>query len=290
MLCLLLSILPCRTLAEEDYIRITKQDLLCFMMSYPEHIVDVERDEYGFVYIVMKSGKKIIYDDKITKAAAQRLENADLQDTLQEAYPLGETATLMQDNKDPGRYRCYELLQQVYGKNRGDIEKRLESTTFVYGSLLFNSSNNASAALGKAGRIILPIMNVPKVSKAVYPGSGTYNYRVIAGTSHLSPHAYGIAIDLARDSRDYWQWAAREEGAKRIKDYPPEVVKAFEDNGFIWGGKWWHFDILHFEYRPEIILKAKYFTSPASGEWYQGAPLELSGVKEYIQRINKALE
>jgi hypothetical protein len=290
MLCLLLSILPCRTFAEEDYIRITKQDLLCFMMSYPEHIVDVERDEHGFVYIVMKSGKKIIYDDKITKAAAQRLENADLQDTLQEAYPLGETATLMQDNKDPGRYRCYELLQQVYGKNRGDIEKRLESTTFVYGSLLFNSSNNASAALGKAGKIILPIMNEPKVSKAVYPGSGTYNYRVIAGTGHLSPHAYGIAIDLARDSRDYWQWAAREEGAKRIKDYPPEVVKAFEDNGFIWGGKWWHFDILHFEYRPEIILKAKYFTSPASGEWYQGAPLELSGVKEYIQRINKALE
>jgi hypothetical protein len=290
MLCLLLSILPCRTFAEEDYIRITKQDLLCFMMSYPEHIVDVERDEHGFVYIVMKSGEKIIYDDKITKAAAQRLENADLQDTLQEAYPLGETATLMQDNKDPGRYRCYELLKQVYGKNRGYIEKRLESTTFVYGSLLFNSSNNASSALGKAGKIILPIMNEPKVSKAVYPGSGTYNYRVIAGTGHLSPHAYGIAIDLARDSRDYWQWAAREEGAKRIKDYPPEVVKAFEDNGFIWGGKWWHFDILHFEYRPEIILKAKYFTSPASGEWYQGAPLELSGVKEYIQRINKALE
>jgi hypothetical protein len=31
----------------------------------------------------------------------------------------------------------------------------------------------------------------------------------------------------------------------------------FERQGFIWGGKWWHFDTMHFEYRPEIIAHAK---------------------------------
>jgi hypothetical protein len=36
---------------------------------------------------------------------------------------------------------------------------------------------------------------------------------------------------------------------------PPEaVVGIFQSHGFIWGGKWAHFDVIHFEYRPEIIL------------------------------------
>jgi hypothetical protein len=36
-----------------------------------------------------------------------------------------------------------------------------------------------------------------------------------------------------------------------------EIVEIFERHGFIWGGKWYHFDTFHFEYRPEIIALAK---------------------------------
>ena len=39
--------------------------------------------------------------------------------------------------------------------------------------------------------------------------------------------------------------------------FPASVVAAFEAQGFIWGGKWSEFDLMHFEYRPEIILKAR---------------------------------
>jgi hypothetical protein len=28
----------------------------------------------------------------------------------------------------------------------------------------------------------------------------------------------------------------------------------FEKHGFIWGGKWYHYDTMHFEYRPELLL------------------------------------
>ncbi|MCK5249849.1 MAG: M15 family metallopeptidase, partial [Spirochaetaceae bacterium] len=35
---------------------------------------------------------------------------------------------------------------------------------------------------------------------------------------------------------------------------PEAVVEAFEKNGFIWGGKWFLFDQIHFEYRPELII------------------------------------
>ena len=39
--------------------------------------------------------------------------------------------------------------------------------------------------------------------------------------------------------------------------YPTEIIEAFEKQGFIWGGKWYHYDIMHFEYRPELMAKAR---------------------------------
>jgi hypothetical protein len=33
-----------------------------------------------------------------------------------------------------------------------------------------------------------------------------------------------------------------------------QIVKIFESKGFVWGGKWWHYDSIHFEYRPELTL------------------------------------
>ena len=51
---------------ESSYEITMKQDLLCLMMAYPEHIESVEKLE-GQVYVTMKSGRKILYDDKKTK-------------------------------------------------------------------------------------------------------------------------------------------------------------------------------------------------------------------------------
>jgi hypothetical protein len=30
-------------------------------------------------------------------------------------------------------------------------------------------------------------------------------------------------------------------------------VAVFERHGFIWGGRWAHYDTMHFEYRPELL-------------------------------------
>jgi hypothetical protein len=32
-----------------------------------------------------------------------------------------------------------------------------------------------------------------------------------------------------------------------------KIVDVFEKHGFIWGGKWYHYDTMHFEYRPELL-------------------------------------
>jgi hypothetical protein len=36
---------------------------------------------------------------------------------------------------------------------------------------------------------------------------------------------------------------------------PLEIIDIFERHGFIWGGKWYHYDTMHFEYRPELLIK-----------------------------------
>ncbi|MFP3041996.1 M15 family metallopeptidase [Treponema primitia] len=91
-----------------------------------------------------------------------------------------------------------------------------------------------------------------------------WNWRSIADTQSRSFHAYGTALDLLPTSygglQTYWLWTAQNFPAWWAVPYerrssPPEaVIKAFEDYGFIWGGKWLFFDTMHFEYRPEILI------------------------------------
>jgi hypothetical protein len=70
-------------------------------------------------------------------------------------------------------------------------------------------------------------------------------------------HAFGAAIDLNARFGDYWQW--RKGGGPIVwkNRIPLPIVEIFERHGFIWGGKWYHYDSLHFEYRPEIIALAR---------------------------------
>jgi hypothetical protein len=91
-----------------------------------------------------------------------------------------------------------------------------------------------------------------------------YNWRRIAGTAGLSFHSYGVAIDILPYSYGgkevYWRWAKSHNPEWYSLPYekrftpPRSFITAFEKHGFIWGGKWFYFDTIHFEYRPEILL------------------------------------
>lgn len=95
-----------------------------------------------------------------------------------------------------------------------------------------------------------------------------YYWRLIAGTNRKSFHSLGIAIDVQPKyygGKDvYWSWAKDRDPenwmltplAKRWMP-PKSVIKIFEDEGFIWGGKWAIWDNMHFEYHPELILKSR---------------------------------
>lgn len=271
------------------YNQTMKQDILCLMLSYGEYIKDIYKDENCNVYIIMKSGRKILYDDKRNKTFSDKFNNPDIQDMMELVYPIDMSNVKYVDNIDPGRIRLYPLLKEIYGENKNVIEKNLKDVTIGGKKYQFNGNNKAAESLNNVMKELIPLSQKRgTVGTSVFPLSGTFNYRVISGTNMLSPHAFGIAIDLSRNKLDYWKWTSRENGEKRANYYPAEIVKIFENNNFVWGGKWSHFDILHFEYRPEIILKARYFGDKNIEReyWYVGAPYEQQGVKEYIKKID----
>jgi len=269
-----------------------KQDLLCLMIAYPEYITNIEVSN-GSVYLIMKSGKKLCYDDRKTKNSQEKLANPDLQDTLEQPYPLSPIMGVMKEDFDPGRCRSYGLFSEVYGASKQAIEAKLTKVNVCYNNYQFNKSSGAAGSLKTVMSELIPLSEGNhNVRKCLLPCSGTFNYRVISGTNRLSPHSFGIAIDLASDKRDYWKWSSKEAGEKRLASYSKELVEVFEKNNFVWGGKWSHFDILHFEYRPEIILKARYFTSSINPQkqWYEGAPFQQKPIKNIIDQINKSIK
>lgn len=275
-----------------EYENNMKRDLLCLMMAYPEHITSIERNANGKVYAVMKSGTKLLYDDKREKGYEEKLNNPDVQDMMEQIYPLNDINDLLEVNYDPGRIRVYPLLKEVYGGSNSQVLSHLTNVKMGYTICQFTKSNNAAEALKEVMDELVPMANSRKdIYSCVFPQSGTFNYRVISGTNRLSPHSFGIAIDLASNKWDYWKWAKRSDGEKRLDSYPREIVKIFEKNNFVWGGKWGHFDILHFEYRPEIILKSRYFSNGDNSEkqWHFGVT-EDDKAKEYIDTIERALK
>jgi hypothetical protein len=68
-------------------------------------------------------------------------------------------------------------------------------------------------------------------------------------------HGHGIAIDINIAWSNYWRYRRTATGGYSYENRIPwEIVEVFEKHGFIWGCKWYHYDTMHFEYRPELLL------------------------------------
>ncbi|MDR2635418.1 MAG: SH3 domain-containing protein [Campylobacteraceae bacterium] len=202
--------------------------------------------------VYFKNGKSVIFDDGVDKTYEEMIENADVQDQFYEIYPKGKLSSLPEN--DAGRIRSNEFLKALYGSDKNEIEKNLVRVTWLPSSanvsLLFNKNNGAAQALQAVSN------ELDKLDESYYEflhnPSGTYNYRNISGTNRLSAHAFGIAIDLNIAKTNYWLWDKKSEKSYR-NSVPQEIVDIFEKHGFIWGGKWLHYDTMHFEYRPELF-------------------------------------
>lgn len=181
-----------------------------------------------------------------------------LADTFAYPYPLGFQSS--EPFKDSSRIRDYTFLARVYGENQKIVESHLKPIIWLDGNqILFNSKNGAHAALKRVKlHLKQAIKKDPKLLAYLQNIGGTYKWRKISQTNRLSAHSFGIAIDINVAKSHYWLWDLKQKTFRNnLQDIPLEIIQAFEKEGFIWGGRWWHYDTMHFEYRPEILCYAK---------------------------------
>ncbi len=223
--------------------------------AYPE--LGCELRDYGnSIWLECQNGGKLLFADNIARAEEELLDSPAIVDQFASVYPLEMDYSAALDGKDPGRTRNYPLLAALYGKNRAEVEANLEYVDFLGQKVRFNKKHGASLALARvAGRLAPQLEEKPELRTWLSPLGGGYLWRTISGERRLSAHSYGIAIDLNPKKGIYWRWKPGKAQLERVrKEFPVEIVQAFEDEGFVWGGKWARFDFMHFEYRPEILL------------------------------------
>lgn len=225
------------------------------MAAYPDAIAGMESG-----VIVWRDGTRMPIDDgKGPKAADELLEAPDLEDIFAWPYPKGQSLSPPPDGHDPGRARPAAFFQKLYGDCRkGEVSGHLVDVVWLprkSGQRLRVTSLNGAAEKLAAVSAELDLLPTP-FDVYLKPPAGAYLCRPIAGTERVSPHGYGIAVDIATARSDYWRWSKPDAPGRKAwrNRIPKEIVEIFERHGFVWGGRWHHFDTMHFEYRPELLI------------------------------------
>jgi hypothetical protein len=224
------------------------------LRAYPDALAG-----FDGVDLIWRDGTHMPVDDGKTipeKTIEEQLHHGSILDQLRLPYPAG-AALLPAPQQDPGRIRNEAFFDKMYGDcRRGQVAPRLVPVVWLPTAgghvVHITSVNGVDLQLAAISRELDELPAEDK--KYLYPLGGTYLCRHVADTGQTSMHAWGAAIDINPGVSDYWLWHRGPNGVPvYVNHVPPEVVAAFERHGFIWGGRWAHFDTMHFEYRPELL-------------------------------------
>jgi hypothetical protein len=211
-------------------------------------------------------GTVLYYDDGIEKESFEvLLDQASLKDQMAQPYPRHWRDGAPGVNEDPGRIRNESFFRKIYGESADAVRAQLTDVPWLNGTVIsFTRVNGADQALARVREKMMQLP--PAAQRYIMNPSGSFNWREIAGTRRLSMHSFGIAVDFQLPPRLYRYWLWDQKGTQEGSVYPEGIlsddrlrciVEIFESEGFIWGGKWHHYDTMHFEYRPELLIQEK---------------------------------
>lgn len=256
---------PARPPTDEEKARF-KPLLDRLVAAYPDFLAS-----HDGVQLTWKDGTRMPFDDGRQKSFEDRLVDADLDDQMLLTYTPGPMLDDPLVNFDPGRIRSEAFFRKMYGDcKKGEVQKALVPVPWLPkhgGKPIKVTPVNGVAEKLRAVSEELDAL-APDLLKYLQPVSGTFNCRNVSRTDRSSAHGLGIAIDINAKFGDYWEWnrPRRSENLPYRNQIPWEIAAIFEKHGFIWGGKWYHFDTLHFEYRPELIVAAESATAAQATE------------------------
>lgn len=240
------------------WVQASPQAMACLVRAYPDFLQDAPASNQ----LRARNGDAFVFDESLPPGSHQwLLDHADLKAQFEQAYPKGPLSAAPARDFDPGRLRSAVFFERMYGRTLAQVQEHMTSVYWApcQCRIQFSGRHGAAQALEKVGQMLA---RSAELATYVAKPLGSLNWRTIQGTQRRSMHAYGVAVDfhLPKPLHHYWQWSGCKPGAACV--YPAavladtrlkDVVKIFEDHGFIWGGKWHHFDTVHFEFRPELV-------------------------------------
>lgn len=223
------------------------------LKAYPSQIIGFENNQINF-----SDGTKQIYDDGNVKTFQEILDNPDIEDQFKYMYRKGKKLNKIPKNNDPGRIRNLDFFKKIYGNTKTEVESKL--TEINWCPKLINQKIKVTT-VNNIHKILIKLSNEldqhPEYQQYLKNIAGTFEWRNIAGTNRLSMHSFGMTMDINLEKTNYWQWDCKCQNEDADLGYknkiPLGLVAIFEKYGFIWGGKWYHYDTMHFEYRPELM-------------------------------------
>lgn len=246
-------------------------DLLRLQKAYPEQIIKVTPNQ-----IIWADGSVMALDHLDKKKNSNKLTDPSLRDQVQDVeYPKGipEFPENFKPQSDPGRIRYEPFFLKMYGNSPEAVKSKL---TTIYWMphyfqdrfpLLVTTVNHIDQKFLEVSKELEKLVHQhPEYLVFLENPAGTFCWRTIANTNRLSLHSFGMTIDINVDQSNYWQWDLKKAGLAFDEDSPLlsyqnhipwKIVEIFEKYGFIWGGKWEHYDTMHFEYRPELLIPSE---------------------------------
>jgi hypothetical protein len=205
---------------------------------------------HGAYFAVLPDGRAVPFDDGRQKSAAQRLDEPDIKDLFAQRYPTGPIAPVTTPDFDPGRVRLDPLFEARYGAPSAHpdaVPFELLGSRFRVHRLALPAYTRVRA------RLQALVDKQPSLRPFLTELGGSLVVRNIAGTKRRSAHSYGVSLDINIKRAHYWRWQRPPAPLRWQNQVPQAIVDAFEAEGFIWGGRWYHYDTMHFEYRPELL-------------------------------------
>ena len=214
--------------------------------SYPSFNIT-----YSDNKLVFEDGFTILCDDGKEKDFIERLDDCDIEDMFSMLYDTKSQAPVFFFFFCRGRNEA--LFKKMYGMSEAEVQKNLVKVSWFGQMIPFTKVNGAAEQLKK---VEAELAKSPHFHKYLTNASSFY-WRKVRGANRQSAHSYGIAIDINTSYSNYWLWSnprcTETDEIKYENRIPMEIVNVFEKFGFIWGGRWYHYDTMHFEYRPEYL-------------------------------------
>ena len=266
-----------------------KEELEIFRQAYPwvQFELGYDKEEKDWTLAVTAFGKKsVFYRAEGLYLPKSELANRDhywrviykYDKTLDDPANFSEEkkarirAYSSDENRKKGAVSSKFIFDAIYDcRSRAAMETHLRSMT------LWNKPLNVHRQIGRLlDKVEAKVFAMAKGDKEIrdflksLSSCSGYNWRQIRDSPTKSFHSYGIAVDVLPKGWGskivYWGYE-KQKGNKnwmliplKSRWMPPaKVIKAFEDEGFIWGGYWAIWDNMHFEYHPELFVAERLY-------------------------------